>query len=140
LLKPDDPRRPASAQVLEQSERMADLDRKRPAILRGEITLADDGEMALFAEICQFKKLYASSVRYWLEAFSAKPQSAEDLTSGRRYNAACAAARAAAGQGEDAATVDEEQRTRWRELARQWLGADLALWTKRLESDRPESH
>jgi len=53
---------------------------------------------------------------------------AEDAKAGRRYDAACYAARAAAGQGADAATLDDTERARWRWQALDWLRADLDAW------------
>ena len=71
-------------------------------------------------------------------AFAAQPALADDLASGARYNAACYAALAGCGQGEDAATTDAEQRGQWRKQARDWLRADLALWTRRIDAGKPE--
>ncbi len=47
-------------------------------------------------------------------AFSDDPKLADDLSAGFRYDAACFAALAAAGQGEDAGKLDEKERTRLR--------------------------
>ena len=47
-----------------------------------------------------------------------------------RYDAACSAALAAAGQGVDSANLDDQERTRLRKQALHWLRADLAAWTK----------
>jgi hypothetical protein len=63
------------------------------------------------------------------EAF--KAQSA--LSAGARYNAACATALAAAGQGEDAGKLSDRGRSRLREQALAWLRADLALWEDQVE-------
>jgi hypothetical protein len=46
-------------------------------------------------------------------------------TTRRRYYAACVAARAGCGQGQDAADVDEKGRAGFRQQARDWLGAEL---------------
>src|SRR5262249_54469091 len=54
-----------------------------------------------------------------------------------RYNAACAAAPAGCGQGEDADQLDEQERAPWRRQALDWLRADLAHWTKAVENDTP---
>jgi hypothetical protein len=43
----------------------------------------------------------------------------------KRYNAACAALRAFDGKGADAAGLDEQTRTTFRQQALRWLGADL---------------
>lgn len=50
----------------------------------------------------------------------------DELGAERRYNAACAAALAACGQGEDAASLDDAERARLRRQALDWLRADLA--------------
>jgi hypothetical protein len=58
---------------------------------------------------------------------------ADGLKAAHRYNAACYAALAAAGKGEDAATLDDKERLRLREQALTWLKADLALHAKQME-------
>jgi serine/threonine-protein kinase len=50
------------------------------------------------------------------------------VVKGHRYHAACAAARAGAGQGKDADRLDETRRARLRRQALDWLRADLAAW------------
>jgi hypothetical protein len=60
-----------------------------------------------------------------------------DLRAAHRYNAACAAALAAAGQGEDATKLDNQERVRLRKQALDWLRADLTLRTKQLEGGPP---
>src|SRR5262249_23180250 len=60
-------------------------------------------------------------------AFAARPALADDLGSRNRYDAACAAARAAA-DGE--AGLGETERAGLRRQALDWLRADLALRTK----------
>src|SRR5262249_14405803 len=68
--------------------------------------------------------------------FSVEPKLAEQLSAAPRYNAACAAAQAAAGQGEDAARLDDKERARLRRQALDWLRADLTLRTRQGESDK----
>ena len=137
-VKPDDPQRQDIDQMVHRAELMIELERKRPAILRSEIQLANDTELTTFPEMCQSKKLYAISARFWLDAFTAKPQLAADMNADHRYSAACAAARAAAGQGQDAEKLDEKERARWRQQARDWLRADLEAWNLILENGTPE--
>src|SRR5262249_6581179 len=64
---------------------------------------------------------------------------ANALEAGHRYNAACAAALAAAGQGKDAAALDEKERTRLRNQALDWLRADLALWDQQAHRAEPQA-
>jgi hypothetical protein len=56
-----------------------------------------------------------------------------------RYNAACAAALAGCGQGKDDPPLDEPTKARWRKQAIEWLKADLAAWSKVLESGPPQA-
>src|SRR5262249_48442588 len=83
------------------------------------------------------KRMHAAAARFSADAFAAEPKLADDLMAGHRYNAACYAALAAAGQGEDAARLDEKERARLRTQALDWLRADLALHTKRMQSGKP---
>ena len=92
------------------------------------------------AEICTNKKLYRSAAGLYAAAFAADPKLADDLKEVHRYNAACIAALAAAGRGEDAAQLDDAERTRLRRQALDWLRAHLALLTRQIESaDRADS-
>src|SRR5262249_17261062 len=51
----------------------------------------------------------------------AEPKLADDLGAAHHYNAACAAALAGCGRGEDAAGLDETERARLRGQALDWL-------------------
>src|SRR5262249_8995339 len=68
------------------------------------------------------------------DAFAADAKLADDLKAAHRYHAACSAALAAAGQAEDAAKLDDKEKTRLRQQALDWLRADLALRRKQLRS------
>jgi hypothetical protein len=92
------------------------------------------GARATFASI---SKRYAASARLYADAFAAEPKLAADLNAEHLYNAACSAALAAAGQGEDAAKLDDKEKARLRKQALAWLRADLALRTKQLQSGLP---
>ena len=114
---------------------MTDLNDRLPAILSGTAKPTDAGEQVGLARLCQHpsKRLYAASTRFFADAFTAEPKLAEDLSSGNRYNAACAAALAGCGKGEDAPAA-EADRARLRSQALQWLRADLDAWKPRLSS------
>ena len=81
---------------------MIALDKKLPAILKGETQPADAAEQVSFAKLCTLKNRHADAARFYADAFAAKPALADDAANRHRYNAACASALAAAGQGEDA--------------------------------------
>ena len=85
------------------------------------------------------KKLHGASARLWAEAFRPQPKLAEDMQAQNRYNAACAAALAGCGQGKDDPPLDEAAKARWRKQAIDWLKADLAFWTKQVETGPPEA-
>jgi serine/threonine-protein kinase len=67
------------------------------------------------------------------EAFAMKPELAQEPRTGNRYDAACAAALAGCGRGEDGAELGEAEREHWRVQAHRWLRADLNTWAKKLE-------
>jgi tetratricopeptide (TPR) repeat protein len=137
LLPPNDPRRPFGTHQLRQCERLLTLDDKLPAFLKGQAKPADADERLALAHVCLYKQLYAASARFSAEAFADQPPLAEDLRAGHRYHAACAAALAGCGRGQDADRLNDKERARWRGQAQHWLRADLALHAKRLESGAP---
>jgi serine/threonine-protein kinase len=117
-------------------EQLVALDAKLPQILRGEVQPADAAERVVLALLCQeHKKRYAVAARFYAEAFAAEPKRADDLRTVERYDAACSAALAGCGQGEDAAQLDETERARLRQQALDWLRADLKAWGQLLEKE-----
>jgi hypothetical protein len=132
-----------------------------PAFLDGKYQPQDNDERLALLGICQFQGRYGTVARLYAEAFAADPHLADDLnkeclrrTRGReaaadrievfdsacRYLAARCAALAGCGLGKDGEKLSEEERTRWRQQARDWLQADLAVWAKMLDSDSPAAH
>src|SRR5262249_40872652 len=85
-----------------------------------------------------YRKEYGAAVRFYADAFAADPNLAEALD-GDRYNAACAAALAGCGQGQDADRLDARERARLRGLALDWLRADLAAWAGLLDKEPDKS-
>jgi tetratricopeptide (TPR) repeat protein len=125
-----------SAQWLRNAERLADLDARLPALLQGREQPKDADERLALAWLCQqHKALFAAAARWYGEAFAAQPSLADDLPSGRRYDAACAAALAGCGRGKDGAQSDAKGRARLRRQALDWLRADLGAWGQRLEKE-----
>ena len=110
---------------------------KLSAFQNGSYTPASNAERLALAEWCQIEKLNHTATRLYAAAFAADPKLADDLEAGHRYSAACYAALAAAGQGEDAAKLDDKDKARLRQQALDWLRADLALRTRQLESGQP---
>jgi serine/threonine protein kinase/tetratricopeptide (TPR) repeat protein len=127
-----------SAQWVQESRRLVELEGRLTAILRGEIKPANAAEQCEFARLCYAKQHYRAAARFWADAFTADTKLADDLKSGRRDEAICAAARAAAGQGTDAGQLDSKDRSHWRKQALQWLREDLAACAQLLKSRKPE--
>ena len=78
---------------------------------------------------------YRAAVRFFGEAFAAQPAVADDLASGNRYMAACAAALAGGRHGPGASRLDEMEGARLRNLSLEWLRAELTAWDKRRQDD-----
>jgi hypothetical protein len=82
--------------------------------------------------VCFFKRRYADAVGFYRRAFAQEPK----LTAGRRYNAACAAALAAAGRGEGAEALDAPRQAELRMQALTWLREELEGWTRRAKDPK----
>jgi predicted outer membrane repeat protein len=129
-----------SATWVRQVERLIELDGKLAKVLKGETAPANARERLQLASLCgqKYKQLYARSAAWYAEAFAAEPKAAEDLKAGHRYNAACAAALAGNGKGDDASKLTDDERSRLRRQALDWLRADLALHAKRLQGAKAQ--
>jgi hypothetical protein len=122
---------PPSAQWVRDAESFAALAPKVPPILQGEETAASPGEGVILAKMCQEKKKrYVASARLYADAFAAEPKLAADFDEQHRYHAACSAALAAAGQGEDATKLDDKERVRLRRQALDWLRDELTTYAE----------
>ncbi len=127
-----------STRRVKECERLVEMEAKLPRVLKGEVRPADVGERLVLAQLCRLHhSLYAAAVRFYADAFAEQPKLADDLQGQARYNAACAAALAGCGQGEDADRSDDQERGRLRRQALEWLRADLAAWKPRLSSPVP---
>ena len=107
-----------------------------PAFLEGTYRPADHWERLAFVGATVFDGLTCASARLYADAFAAEPSLADDPVRARRYYAACMAASAGCGRGKDASNLNDEERARLRDQARQWLRAEVAAWGKKLDSDR----
>jgi serine/threonine-protein kinase len=127
-----------SVAALRETERIARVAGRLPAVLEGKDRPGDANECLLFAQLCQlpYQKRYAAAARFFEEAFARQPDLAEDRDHKHRYQAAAAAVRAGGGQCADAASLDESERARLRRQALKWLSADLAAWRDVMETER----
>jgi tetratricopeptide (TPR) repeat protein len=126
-----------SEEWIERCQRLLVLEGRLPAILKGEDRLASTAERIDLADLCRYKRLYASSVRFYIEAFDADRKLADDLLNHHRFWAACSAALAGCGKGEEAPRLDEVERARLRKQALVWLRANLVGWGRHLASGIP---
>jgi tetratricopeptide (TPR) repeat protein len=128
-----------SADWVRQVREFIEIDGKVAKALEGERPPDGASERLQFALFCQtFRQEYAVAVTWYVQAFALKPQAAYDLTALHRYNAARAAALAGSGRGRGADKLKDEERARLRKKALNWLRADLAVYTKGLQGDKPQ--
>jgi tetratricopeptide (TPR) repeat protein len=125
-----------SARWVRECERLIELEGRLPDLLAGNMTPAGPAERIELAGLCSIKRLYRTVVRFYDEAFAAEPALAENLGAQHRYNAACAAALAARGRGDDAGKLTDEEAARFRRQALRWLQADRASWVKQSARDK----
>jgi tetratricopeptide (TPR) repeat protein len=128
--------RPLASRQVQQCQGMLALEKKLLDVLAGKLKPASAGEQIGLAGVCALTKRYQASARLFADAFTAEPA----LVPVHRYNAACSAALAAAGRGEDAAGLDQKVRRALLRQALTWLRADLDAWRPRLKGLRgPEA-
>jgi serine/threonine protein kinase/tetratricopeptide (TPR) repeat protein len=137
LLPARHPARGFALQLLRQCQQQLDAEGKLKAYLAGKEVPADAREQVRMAVVAQrpVKRLYLTAARLYREAFARQPQLAE----AHRYNAACAAALAAGGKGQESGKLDDQERGRLRRQALDWLRADLKARSQQLGQATPEA-
>ena len=118
---------------------IAALDARLTAVLNGKEIPHDDVErlqLAWYAFVT--KSLHARAVRLYAEALANDPRLADDRRAQYAYNAACAAALAASGQGKDDPPADDAAKGKLRRQASKWLQAELSAWAKVVETGTAE--
>jgi tetratricopeptide (TPR) repeat protein len=115
-------------------KRLLVLDRKLAGFLDGSTQAGSDSERLDLAQLCRCKQIYRASVRFFSKCFAEQPA----LAFQHRFQAACVAVLAAAGEGKDAADIDDRERARLRRQALDWLRADLDVWTTMTRKGTPD--
>jgi Tfp pilus assembly protein PilF len=128
-----------SARWVRQARRLVQLDNRLPAILQGEAKPKDASEQVELAQLCALKRRHAASARFYAAAFSARPALPPQAIAAHRYAAACSAALAGCGKGEDKPPPSQEQRAGLRRQALGWLRAALADLAKQAEKADPQT-
>jgi tetratricopeptide (TPR) repeat protein len=128
-----------SASWARHCQRLVELDRLLTAVLKGDAEPGSALQRLELASLCQMpcKRLHATATRFAIDAFTADPKRAGDLQNQDRYNAACSAALAAAGQADDARFLPDRVVLKLRRQAYRWLRADLALYARLAEQTDP---
>jgi eukaryotic-like serine/threonine-protein kinase len=135
LLPPGHPQQKLIQQQLERCDRLLALDKQLSGIFQGQAQPDNAAGLLALTDLCQrYKQYNGSATRFYAAAFEKNPALADDLQKNLRYDAACVAVLAAAGKGKDADRFKDPDRTRFRQLAFDWLRADLALWRKQLKT------
>ena len=119
---------------LRRCERLIALQDRLSAVLEGKDKPADAAETLEFAELCGIQGQMVAAARLYAEALDASPRLAGDLHAEHRYRAACAATLVGCGRGANAAGLSEAERAQWRKRAREWLRAEVTLWTRVLDN------
>ena len=99
-----------------------------PAILKGEDQPADNSERLAFAQMAYDGKRFSAAARHWAFALAGDPNLDTNCWNHYRFHAACAAALAAAGQGQDEPLLDGAAKARLRRQALDWLKTELTAW------------
>jgi tetratricopeptide (TPR) repeat protein len=129
-IRSPDGRSLVSEEALRDAHRKVELDALLPYVQRGELQPKTPEERIEFGQVAKLKRLYATAARLYEKALGDKPQLAD--AGGHGYDAACYAALAGWGQGEDASELTDADRRYWRMAALAWMQAEVAKVTKRL--------
>jgi serine/threonine protein kinase/Flp pilus assembly protein TadD len=125
-----------SAEWVRQAESAVEVEAKFSQFLSGRAQPADTADRLALARLCADKHLYVAAARFLGQAFADQPSLTDDpQKNGLRYNAACVAALAGCGQGQDAGALGDEERTRLRRQALSWLRDDLRAWGRQWDQD-----
>src|SRR5262249_10900902 len=133
-LAPQDSFRRAVEQRLQRCEELLTLERRWTVLLNDQAPAGDANEWFQLASVClKHNRTYAAA-RLFTRALAAAPAKADDLLQGYRYQAACAAAKAGTGHGEDAQELAETAKAGLRRQALELLQADLDLLQRQYQS------
>src|SRR5262249_17665261 len=103
-------------------ELLVESDNKLHAVLNGEVEPAAPADRLESAQVCQpNKRRPAAAAQFYADAFATDATLPADLHLQHRYNAACSAALAAAGQSEDAKHLPDKAVGMLRRQALGWL-------------------
>jgi len=126
---------------LEGMLRLAERGIEFRQLLASESDDLETVERMVLIEYCRlpWKQLHFASAQQYRKAFRSEPKLvANPAAAPHRYDAACAAVRAAAGEGNDSDQLTGEEKSQWRQQALEWLQADLEIRIASAASEDPE--
>jgi serine/threonine-protein kinase len=130
--------RRARRRQLDLCDALLPVEARLPAALAGEWRPDNASTRLALAEWClTHRRLTATATGFYEASLAAEPSLADDLEAGHRFHAACAAALAAGGVGEDAAQLDDRRRAALRRQALGWLTAEYNAWAERHRRGKP---
>jgi hypothetical protein len=127
------------AKLRDSDPAMAALDAQLAGYIKRDQQPRGQADRLQLAQRAYTKGLHATAARLWSEALEAEPMLGDDRQAQLRYNAACAAALAAAGAAKGGPAPDAAAKVKLRGQALDWLKAELAAWTKLVESGPPQA-
>jgi tetratricopeptide (TPR) repeat protein len=133
-----DPKNRFALSRLPGAERMRELVLRLPDVLAGRAELKSPAETLELASVCALpmQRHHLAAIRLYEKAVAVDPKLAENLVAGHRYNAACSAALAAAGQDAEMPVFGVDEWGFLTDLAHGWLRADLAGWAERAKDPK----
>jgi len=134
LFGAEDPRHEQAIRLQQRCQRLKILDAELPEFLEGTKIPKNSAEQLAIAQLCLGRQTYVAAARFYRDAFAADSKLAEIATTGTRYHAACAAALAGSGKGNDADNSNDRERAFWRRQALEWLRQDLRWWNNALDN------
>jgi tetratricopeptide (TPR) repeat protein len=110
------------------------LDARLTAVLKGQEKVKNSAEHIELTTFCLRKGLPVAAAQFCQKELTPHPDKTDIYEI-----AACAAALAGCGKGEDAAGLDEKERVRWREQALAWMKAALDLRRQQLKANQAQA-
>ena len=118
------------AELHDSDPAMKALDSRLAAIINGEQEPTNEAEGLRLAQRAYDKALHKAAAKLWGDAIEANPKLVDDRQLQHRYNAACAAALAGCDKSKDDPPPSNDEKTKLRHQALDWLAAELKAWDR----------
>jgi tetratricopeptide (TPR) repeat protein len=120
----------SSGQWVKECETMIEMDHRLDAYMKGQVALDDPKEQILLALVCAARGFPTTAAWHFYSALSAQPELGDDVFRAYWFQAAGAAAKASAGEGNDGEGLNDDEKRRLTRLALECLDKDLVIWKK----------